>query len=226
MEASQKSGDFVAHFFFNHSSKFRLKAIHLFESYIKQMLGFLDNAGHVCPHELTCVVKRFYGPNRCQPNFAEIIEMIFIPLGEFLNQATPSATYIVDGLDECESVERRLVLDTFRNMMQQRDTQRVLVSGREDLHVTNFIENSMTLRIANKDNEEDIREFIEWKIEAKLRERQLTENECILQDIKSKLNERADLMSVIAPMATLGLIYILMLKQDVMGEHANRRSLG
>ncbi|KID76803.1 uncharacterized protein G6M90_00g103830 [Metarhizium brunneum] len=194
MEASQKGGDFVAHFFFNHSSKFRLKAIHLFESYIKQMLGFLDNAGHVCPHELTYVVKRFYGPNRCQPSFAEIIEMIFIPLGEFLNQVTPSATYIVDGLDECESVERRLVLNTLRNMMQQRDTQRVLVSGREDLDVTNFIENSMTLRISRKENEEDVREFIEWKIEAKLRERQLTESEYVLRDIKNKLNERADLM--------------------------------
>lgn len=194
MEASQKSGDFVAHFFFNHSSKFRLKAIHLFESYIKQMLGFLDNAGHVCPRQLTYVVKRFYGPNRCQPSFAEIIEMIFIPLGEFLNQVTPSATYIVDGLDECESVERRLALNTLRNMMQQRDTQRVLVSGREDLDVTNFIENSIILRISKKENEEDVREFIEWKIEAKLRERQLTESEYVLRDIKNKLNERADLM--------------------------------
>lgn len=194
MEASQKSGDFVAHFFFNHSSKFRLKAIHLFESYIKQMLGFLDNAGHVCPRQLTYVVKRFYGPNRCQPSFAEIIEMIFIPLGEFLNQVTPSATYIVDGLDECESVERRLVLNTLRNMMQQRDTQRVLVSGREDLDVTNFMENSLILRISKKENEEDVREFIEWKIEAKLRERQLTESEYVLRDIKNKLNERADLM--------------------------------
>ncbi|KAK8925402.1 hypothetical protein VCV18_005830 [Metarhizium anisopliae] len=130
----------------------------------------------------------------CQPSFAEIIEMIFIPLGEFLNQVTPSATYIVDGLDECESVERRLVLNTLRNMMQQRDTQRVLVSGREDLDVTNFIENSMILRISKKENEEDVREFIEWKIEAKLRERQLTESEYVLRDIKNKLNERADLM--------------------------------
>ncbi|KAF5125234.1 hypothetical protein E5D57_009921 [Metarhizium anisopliae] len=120
--------------------------------------------------------------------------MIFIPLGEFLNQVTPSATYIVDGLDESESVERRLVLNTFRAMMQRRDAQRVLVSGREDLHVTNFIESSMTLRISKKDNEEDVREFIEWKIEAKLRERQLTENEYVLRDIKNKLNERADLM--------------------------------
>lgn len=158
------------------------------------MLGFLDNAGHVCPRQLTYVVKRFYGPNRCQPSFAEIIEMIFIPLGEFLNQVTPSATYIVDGLDECESVERRLVLNTLRNMMQQRDTQRVLVSGREDLDVTNFIENSMIFCISKKENEEDVREFIEWKIEAKLRERQLTESEYVLRDIKNKLNERADLM--------------------------------
>ncbi|EXV03146.1 ankyrin repeat protein [Metarhizium robertsii] len=197
IEASQKGGDFVAHFFYNHSSKFRLKAIHLFESYIKQILGFLEKTGHVCPQELVCAVKRFYGPNRCHPSFAEIIERIFIPLGDFLTQLTPSSTYIVDGLDECESCERRLVLGTFRNMVQQRDAQRVFISGREDLYVTNFIEDSTTLRISNKDNKDDIREFIEWKVEAKLRERQLTENEYVLQDIKRKLNEKADLIRVL-----------------------------
>ncbi|KAG8420882.1 hypothetical protein J3459_003868 [Metarhizium acridum] len=111
-------------------------------------------------------------------------------------------------------------------MMQQRDSQRVFISGSEDLHVTNFIGDSTTLCISNKDNEEDIREFVEWKIEAKLRERQLTENEYVLQDIKRKLNERAHLMSVIAPMTTVVLIHILIFKKGIMGEHANRRSLG
>jgi hypothetical protein len=43
---------------------------------------------------------------------------------------------------------------------------------------------------------EDIRKFINWKIEEKMRERKLTENERVLQDIKSKLNERADRMLV------------------------------
>lgn len=193
-KTSQKSGDFVAHFFYNHSSKSRLKAAHLFSSYIKQMLGFIEMIGRVCPQGVVDAVKRFYAPKTCHPSFAEIIDSIFLPLAKFLTRHVPGATYIVDGLDECELVERQLVLSTFREMMHQPDPQRILVSGREDLHVTNFIEGSTTLRISNDDNKEDIREFIEWRLQTKMRERHLTESECVLRDIKSKLNERADLM--------------------------------
>lgn len=216
----------MAHFFYNHSSKFRLKAIHLFKSYIKQMFSFLEKTRHVCSRELACAVERFYGLNRCYPSFDEVTERIFMLLGEFLNQYTPSATFIVDSLDKCESAERRLVLDTFRKIMQQRNAQRILVSGREDLYVISFVKDSITFCILKKDNEEDIWEFIEWKIEIKLRERHLTENEYVLRDIKRKLNERADLMSVIAPMETLVLIRMLTFKKGIMGEHANRCSLG
>ncbi|KAK2590030.1 hypothetical protein QQS21_012296 [Conoideocrella luteorostrata] len=197
IEASQKGGDFVAHFFFNYSTKSRLKAVHLFSSYIKQMLGFLEIIKKTCPGQLADAVKRLYGPRKCRPCFAEIRDSIFIPLGKFLNTKVPSATYIVDGLDECEPEERRLVLSTFRDIIQQRGPQRVLVSGREDLHVTDFITGSTTLCISKKDNEEDIQQFIEWKLQAKMLERQLTENEDVLRDIKSQLNKRADLMRIL-----------------------------
>ncbi|KAK2589788.1 hypothetical protein QQS21_012532 [Conoideocrella luteorostrata] len=193
-EVSQKSGDFIAHFFYNHSSKSRLKAVHLFASYIKQMLGFLDTIKKASPPEVVNAVKRIYGSRASRPGFTEIISNIFIPLSKFITQLVPSATYIVDGLDECELEERRLVMKTFRDMVQQRDPQRILVSGREDLHVRDFIVGSATLRISSEDNNEDIRQFIEWRLEEKMLERHLTENNNVLQDIKSKLNERADLM--------------------------------
>lgn len=160
-EAAKRDGDFVAHFFYNHSRRSRLTATYLFRSYIKQMLCFLDIIGKSCPLELVETVKRFYGLKACRPSCEEIAKGIFIPLSKFLVGHVPSATYIVDGVDECEPVERQVVLRTFREMMQQHDSQRVFVSGREDLHVEARIADSITLRISKDNNKEDISKFIE-----------------------------------------------------------------
>lgn len=224
--AAKKNGDFVAHFFYNHSSKSRLTAAYLFGSYIKQMLEFLDIIGEVCPRDLVNTMKRFYGPKTCHPSCEEIAKMIFIPLANFLTRRVQNATYIVDGVDECELGERQVVLSTFREMMQKHDSHRVLVSGREDLHVKDFMADSITLRISNDDNKEDIRKFIEWRLEEKMLERRLTENEYVLRDIQSKLNEGANLMSVTIPITTLHVVYILIFTEDLVGKNANRSSMG
>jgi hypothetical protein len=73
---------------------------------------------------------------------------------------------------------------------------KVFISGREALDVTNAIPGAITVVISDKNNREDIRRFIEWRIEEKMQERQLTEKKGLLQDIKRKLNEKADRMSV------------------------------
>jgi hypothetical protein len=191
IQTSQKTGHLVAHFFYSHSNKSRLKAAHLFESYIKQILGYLDMTGKQVPLRIKSYVKRFYGPKRQYPKFEETVDEIFVPLSKLL----PSTTYVVDGLDECELEEIRKVLKTFQKMIAQHGT-RVFISGREALDVTNSISNSIAIVISDEGNRDDICRFIDWRIEEKMRERQLTEKESVLQDIKRKLNEKADRMLV------------------------------
>ena len=191
IQTSQKTGHLVAHFFYSHSNKSRLKAAHLFRSYIKQILGYLDMTKKQFPLRIASYVKRFYGPKRHYPKFEEMVDEIFVPLSELL----PSTIYVVDGLDECEPEEVRKVLKTFQKMMSQHGT-RVFISGRESLDVTNSIPDSIAVVISDENNREDIRRFIEWRIGEKMRERLLTEKKSLLQDIKSKLNEKADRMSV------------------------------
>jgi hypothetical protein len=58
------------------------------------------------------------------------------------------------------------------------------------------IPSSKRLVISDEDNRGDICRFIEWKIGEKMRERRLTEKESVLEEIKSRLNEKADRMSV------------------------------
>lgn len=181
----------MAHFFYSHSKKFQLKAIYLFRSYIKQILGYLYVIGKPCPSRIVSYVKRFYGPKRYHPSFEETIDNIFVPLSEEL----PTTIYVVDGLDECELEEVRKVLKTFRRLMSPHGPK-VFISGREGLNVTTAIPDSIAICISNEDNRGDIHRFIEWRIEEKMLEKQITEKESVLQDIKSKLNERADRMSV------------------------------
>lgn len=177
--------------------------------------------GKPCPLGIISYVKRLYSPKRYPPSFDEIIGEIFIPLSELL----PSTTYVVDGLDECELEEVRKVLKTFQKMISQHGP-RVFISGREDLDVTNAIPGSVAIRISNEDNKEDIRRFIEWRIEEKMRERQLTEKESVLQEIKSKLNERADHMLVHYFLITFKFVHILIFEEDFMGESTTRGSMG
>jgi KAP family P-loop domain len=191
IQTPQTTGHLVAHFFYSHSNKSRLKAAHLFTSYIKQILGYLDMNGKQVPPRIISYVKRFYGPKTHHPKFEEIIGEIFVPLSELLS----SVTYVVDGLDECEPEEVRKVLKIFQKTMSQPGTK-VFISGREALDVINAIPGSIAVVISDENNREDICRFIEWRIEEKMRERQLTEKKSLLQDVKRKLNEKADRMSV------------------------------
>jgi hypothetical protein len=196
IQESLKAGDLVAHFFFSHSNKTRLEATHLFQSYIKQILGYLYMTRNPCPSRIVSYVKQFYGYKRYPPSFDEVVDEIFLPLSALL----PSTTYVVDGLDECEPEQIREILKTFQKMGSRRGP-RIFISGREALDVASSIPGSNVICMSEEYHKEeyhkeDIRKFINWKIKEKMRERKLTENKRVLQDIKSKLNERADRMLV------------------------------
>ena len=165
-----------------------MAARNVFESYVKQMIGCLEMTKKPCPSKIINAVKSLYGPKGGCFNFEELIEDVFLPLRDLI----PEASYVVDGLDECELPEVRKVLSTFRKLALL--GQRIFISGREILDVRNAIPESVALVISEEDTREDIRRFIDWRIEEKMRERCLTERESVLQDIKHELNEKADRM--------------------------------
>jgi hypothetical protein len=190
LEQSEANGIFVAHFFYSHSTKFRLEASHLFRSYIKQILAYLFSVEKECPSPIIICIRRFYDPNRLPPTLQEITEYILVPLFEQI----PKAICVIDGLDECEQDEVRAVLRTFQDLLSHR--VKIFISGRESLEVKNALKDSLILRIADEDVREDIRLFIEHKIDVKLTDKQLTENKAVLERIKTALNQGADRMSV------------------------------
>lgn len=99
----------------------------------------------------------------------------------------------MDGLDECEPVEMHKILRAFRKIIQA-GVHKIFISGREILNVTNSIKDSIELQISSSDALDDIRRFIDWRMDEKMTERVLTENTGVLEEVKRRLNERADRM--------------------------------
>ena len=186
----QEKKPLVAHYFFNQSYTFSLEASDLFRSYTKQILRYYDRVGKPYPSEDICPLRRFYGSNASPPTFNEIVDKVFLPL----SKSSPSVAYIVDGLDECQADEISRVLKVLRTIISTSQGAQVLVSGRETLHVQHSIQGSSIIQIGNEDVQEDIRDFINWKIEEKTRDRRITDTESLLQDIKSTLIDKADRM--------------------------------
>ncbi|KAL4886174.1 hypothetical protein BJY04DRAFT_213708 [Aspergillus karnatakaensis] len=190
LEASQQeTSSIVAHFFYSHSDRTRLKAIDVFESYTKQIVGHLARLDIDIPESVVNRVKQLYGPGRWPSSLTEMVEAVFFPVCRLV----PDAIFIVDGVDECERAQAIQILEVFRKMAVENHS-RVLISGREGLDVSQAISESTTIFIANHGNGSDILRFIDWKMEEKLRHRTLTENQQLLLKIRRRLAERADQM--------------------------------
>ena len=189
VQESQTSGHFVAHFFYTHSRPSQLRATHLFESYAKQILGYLSITHKPCPSDIVLNIKRSYGSTQSSfLSYEEMISEIFLPLCRLV----PNATYVVDGLDECHIKEISNVLQVFHKMLDL--GAKIFISGREEINVSNAILDCVQICVAEDKSKEDISSFIDWKIGLKMRERTLTENQIVIKTMKDTLNESADRM--------------------------------
>ncbi|KAL3461840.1 nucleoside phosphorylase domain-containing protein [Aspergillus heterothallicus] len=190
LESSRPGSDaLVAHFFFSHSSRASLSAKSLFESFAKQILEYLTRANKPYPRYVVKRIKSLYKTGSCPATLGEVVDEIFL----LCCQAVPDATYVIDGLDECERSEVVLVLGIIRKMIAQ-SSCRVLVSARDGIDLVQAIPQAITIPIAGQGIDDDIRKFIDWKIAERSCDRTLTEDGALLRDIKIKLVERADHM--------------------------------
>ncbi|KAL3440618.1 hypothetical protein BJX65DRAFT_26209 [Aspergillus insuetus] len=190
IESSRPNADaFIAHFFFSHSDRARLSAKSLFESFVKQILEYMTRANKPYPKIVVKRIKSLYNPGSCPATLGEVVDEIFL----LCCHAVPDATYVIDGLDECERSEVILVFGVIRKMIAQ-SSCRVLVSARDGIDLVQAIPQTIIIAIADQGVDNDIRKFIDWQIAEKFRDRTLTEDGALLRDIKTKLAERADHM--------------------------------
>jgi hypothetical protein len=179
----------VFHFFYSQSHGSRLQAIHLFESYAKQMISYFEITKQNYPPQVKQRVKKYYGPKGQKPIIDDLLDDIIFPLSRVISPTT----FMVDGLDECEPSEFYKVFKALRKLVQS-GVHKIFVSGRKILEVGNSIEGSIELPILSTDTIDDIRRLIDWKIDEKMRERRLTESQDMLDEVKRRLNDKADRM--------------------------------
>lgn len=153
------------------------------------MISYLEISNSGYAPQINHRIKRYYGPKGQRPLIDDLLDSVFFPLSGRI----PSATFVVDGLDECERDEMHKIFRAFRKLVQT-SRHRIFISGREVLDVGNSIEGSVELPISSLDTIVDIRRFIDWRIDEKMRERLLTGNKDMLEKVKRRLNDKADRM--------------------------------
>lgn len=162
------------------------QATGLFESLIKQSLIYLTVTQKTCPDSILVQIEELYrygGPKR---DFEDIVD-IFSRLFRYFD----TAIYVIDGLDELRDEGKIIVLNVFRNLFEQPGQQKLFISSRTEPHhninMIHIIPNTKHIHV-EQEKLEDIIYYIERRIAEKQRiNRELTNDPCLIADIKSRL---------------------------------------
>jgi len=84
------------------------------------------------------------------------------------------ATIIIDGLDECDPTKRQDLLNSLGKIIQEsHNVIKVFLSSRDDHDLVRHLKRLPNLYIHAKDNEEDIRRFVQSRVEEAIRKGRL-----------------------------------------------------
>ncbi|KAF9884480.1 hypothetical protein FE257_001741 [Aspergillus nanangensis] len=170
IDQSQKDGKPTLHFFYDHSFKRFLTANTLFESYIKQLLGYIERSGRTCPPSIISRLWDFYGYENGRPDTKELLKELLIPLLKMF----PGTTLVVDGLDQCSQQDTLEVVSAFREILKSTFST-AFVSYQEELHIQG-----------------DMKIFVQEEIDKMQGDRPISDNLDVLDTIKDRLLSGAD----------------------------------
>lgn len=181
----------MGHFFYDCSQENSLRAQDAFSSFAKQIIIYLDAIGRTCSLAVIDAVKRYFGPNKPAPSFGEIIDDLFVPLCKQLG----AGVFVVDGLDLCDQAEVFKALKVWKQFTPTA-ALRWLVSARESVEqdFKALYKGAQLISVPEVSNREDIKNFIDWKINELQAERTLTKDERLLDEVRCQLNARAHKM--------------------------------
>ncbi|KIW17768.1 hypothetical protein PV08_04963 [Exophiala spinifera] len=186
---AHKIGKPVLHYFFHHSYRQHLTARSLFESYTKQLLHHLQTIQKPCPPAVIGQIIEFYAPKKRPPSLDEVIDELITPLSTTISECT----FIVDGLDECNTKEVSEVLRIFKKLLSA-PSNRVLIACREEVDITRSISDVVCIRITPERTKADMELFIGCEVDSMQCGRQISESENMLTYIKQELMKKADRM--------------------------------
>ncbi|MCJ1261629.1 hypothetical protein MMC22_001495 [Lobaria immixta] len=183
---SRANGYLLSYFYCESAPRNMQQATGLFESLMKQSLIYLTVTQKTCPDSILVQIEELYrygGPKR---DFEDIVD-IFSRLFRYFD----TAIYVIDGLDELRDEGKIIVLNVFRDLFEQPGQQKLFISSRTEPHhninMIHIIPNTKHIHV-EQEKLEDIKYYIERRIAEKQRiNRELTNDPCLIADIKSRL---------------------------------------
>jgi len=188
--ANRESGDSSAILIFFFQDEY-VTALSLFESLTKQLIAAVVCIGTPCPSKILSALEEAYGEKNLRLQISEVVLDLILPLCSLLQKVT----LVIDGVDECKRSETRLIWKWLEKILEQVSTK-VLISSQDQtsLHFKGYDR----IQIDQQYNKADIDTYIDQQIAEKSGPGQIFGDETLRKAVKSKLQDTADGMLVLA----------------------------
>jgi hypothetical protein len=146
----------IAYYFFDFSRKESLSAV----TFLRSMLHQLIRNETLSPDIQRLLETTFGLHGNREPDTGDL-EMLITKLCSKLG----NVIFIIDGIDEAEQNDRRLVLRFLKNIEQSRLNIQFFVAGQPEVDMTAVFGNCHTVRLRPHDLQIDINTFIDYQVE-------------------------------------------------------------
>ncbi|KAK2593037.1 hypothetical protein QQS21_009245 [Conoideocrella luteorostrata] len=180
----------VAVFFYCGNNEYQgaLDMFHILSSFIKQICGFLQQAGRPCPGDVTRGIQKFFGRDRTQPDVHDLK-----PIFTGLFYDVPDTIYIIDGIDALDQEQIKQLLPFFKKLFSDPRApsgSKILLLSRDQLpgyiNIATLIRGIREIS-TSKNVMRDIETYIETSFIDKTMYRNLSDDPLLIKEIKQVL---------------------------------------
>ena len=166
-------------------------AVSLFESLTKQLVATMIGTSTPCSPEILLALEKAYGNEVSRPEVSQVITDLVLPLCSNL----PEITLVIDDVDECKQTELRLIWEGLDRILKDVHAK-VLISSEDQTNLD--LKGFNRIRIDQQHNKADIDTYVDQQIAGLSGPDQLFGDGDSRENIKIKLQKKADGMFVLA----------------------------
>lgn len=181
----------MASFFCKTGAGYPLKAHTTLAAWLKQVC--LQVPGSAAETAVVELYEKRESENNSQESIS--VDKLTELLGRFVAEHQRT-TLIIDGFDELQSTERRILMDCFRQLGNgSYGFSRILLSSRPEQSIKAALDNWPVISVDNGANQDDVAKFIDSELESAIQDRRLlggTVTNATLEHVKTQLRKGSD----------------------------------
>jgi hypothetical protein len=146
----------IVYYFFDSPRKDSLSTIHFMRSILHQLLN-IKNMTVTVQHRLEAMIGV---DGEREPDFDELFELIVEMCGN-----RSQVFFIIDGIDETELEERRVVLRFLRIILKDLPTCKFFIASQPEVDISSISISWQAIHLKPSDLDSDIRTFIDFRMD-------------------------------------------------------------